>query len=465
MYQPAGVAPGESAAMTLASIEPYDEGRTRTIGERAVVAGGSIAGLCAARVLADRFEEVVVLERDEFPAEPATRDGAPQTSQPHAMLEAGRQTLEDFFPGFGDDVRAAGGLELDMTRDVVWYDEGGVIAEAESDLHALYASRPLFEHVVRERVAEIPTVTLRGGCQFLDYVHDAEEGRMTGVRFRDENGTETTLDATLTVDATGRNSHTPQWLESHGYGRPAVDEVTVDVTYSSVRIARPPTVERGVLVAPEPDRPRGAAMLPVEGDRWEIVLQGLHGERSPTDRETVLEWAESLPLAEIGRRLREQEWKSEIRQYPFPSSVRRHYESLDRFPDGLVVTGDALASFNPVYGQGMSVAALDALALHHELGEGLTGLGPRFFDRVSDVVDDAWKVSVGNDFTFEGTTGPKPFGTDAFNRYVGRLLRRAHDDGQLVEAFTRVFRLEEPVTSLLRPRVVWRVLRPRSGST
>lgn len=449
--------------MTLADLDRYEESRAEHLGRRAVVLGGSMAGLCVARVLRDAFDEVVILERDHLPNGPAVRDGAPQTSQPHAMLEAGRATLDDLFPGFSEDVRAAGGLELDMSGDVVWYDRGGVVAETDADLPALYASRPLFEHVVRERIRELPNVRIRDGCHFVDYEHDPGEERVTGVRFRDEDGTEAALDSRLAVDATGRTSRTPQWLDRHGYPVPAVDRVHVDVTYSTVRITRPPAVQRGVLVAPEPHRPRGAAMLPVEGDRWEVLLQGLHGERSPVDRETFLEWAEALPLEDIGRRLREQEWVSGIQRYPFPASIRRHYDALSRFPDGLVVTGDAIASFNPVYGQGMSVAALDALALHHELPGGIDGLGPPYFEQVSRVVDEAWKTAVGNDFIFDRTSGPKPFGTDLLNSYASRLVTRAHDDGKLTEAFLRVFRLERPATSLLRPSILWRVLRPRLG--
>ncbi|WP_306058387.1 FAD-dependent oxidoreductase [Natronococcus wangiae] len=450
--------------MTLSNIARYDERRASSVGRRAIVVGGSVAGLCAARVLRDSFDEVLVLERDEFPGKPAVREGAPQTGQPHAMLEAGRVTLEDFFPDFGEDVRSAGGLELDMTEDFLWHDQGGTVAEAGVELSALYASRPLFEHVVRERVRDLGEVRLRGDCRFVDYEHDADEGRVTGVRFRDEVGTEIALDSALVVDATGRNSRTPKWLGAHGYPVSEVDEVDVDVTYSTVRIERPPDVRGGVLIAPGTHRPRGAAMLPVEGDRWEVLLQGLHGERAPADPETFVEWAETLPLDEVGRRLREQRWVSEIQRYPFPSSSRRRYWALDRFPDGLVVTGDAVASFNPVYGQGMSVAALDALALHHELTDGLEGLGARFFRRTNDIVDEAWKIAVGKDFVFDRTTGPKPFGTDAFNSYVARLVRRAHDDGELTEAFFRVFRLERSATSLLSPSVAWRVLRPRFGS-
>jgi 2-polyprenyl-6-methoxyphenol hydroxylase-like FAD-dependent oxidoreductase len=451
--------------MTLSGMAQYDESHAESIGDRAIVVGGSMAGLCAARVLQDAVDQVVVLERDDLPDGAVSRGGAPQTTQPHAMLEAGRVTLEDLFPGFGDDVLAAGGLELNMTRDIAWYDRGGVVAEAPTPLSALYASRPLFEHVVRERVRDSSGIRLRDGCHFIDYRHDPAADRVTGIRFRDESGAETTLDAALTVDATGRTSRTPAWLERHGYPAPDIDRVTVDVTYSTVRIARPPEVQRGVLIAPEPHRPRGAAMLPVEGDRWEVLLQGLHGERAPIDREAFIGWADGLPLDDIATELREREWASEITRYPFPASVRRHYHALSRFPDGLVVTGDAIASFNPVYGQGMSVAALDALALHHELPAGIDGLGPRVFDRVDDVVHEAWRTAVGNDFIFERTTGPKPFATDLLNGYAGRLVTGAHDDGALTEAFLRVFRLERPARSLLHPQVLWRVFRPQIASS
>jgi 2-polyprenyl-6-methoxyphenol hydroxylase-like FAD-dependent oxidoreductase len=448
--------------MTLASVARYDRTQLSALGERAVVVGGSMAGLAAARVLADAFGEVVVLERDEFPDGPARRDGAPQTGHPHVMLEAGRATLEDFFPGFGESVLSAGGLLLDAGSEATWYDQGGCLADTAERLPMYCATRPLFEHVVRERVRAGGNVRLRDGCQFLDY--DLDGNRVTGVRFRDERGEETGLGAALVVDATGRTSRTPRWLDEHGYPAPDVDEVEVGVTYSTVRIDRPADDRRATFLAPERGRPRGAGLVPVEGGQWEVILQGVNGEDAPTDRDQFEAWADGVPLNEFGRLVRGREWTSGgIHQYPFPSSVRRHYESLDRFPEGLVVTGDAIASFNPIYGQGMSVAALDALVLHHELAGGLEGLAPRAFDRASGIVDEAWKLAVGNDFIFPGTTGPKPVGTDLFNAYVARLVRRAHNDGALAEAFLRVFRLEQSVTSLLRPGVAWRVFRPRLG--
>jgi 2-polyprenyl-6-methoxyphenol hydroxylase-like FAD-dependent oxidoreductase len=196
-----------------------------------------------------------------------------------------------------------------------------------------------------------------------------------------------------------------------------------------------------------------------------VIVQGVHGDDTPTDREGFVEFVESLPVAELGRQVTSQPWVSEeIEYYPYPSSRRRRYEELERFPDGLVVTGDAIASFNPIYGQGMSVAALDAVVLHHVLAsDGVEDVGRRFFDRATPLVDAVWQMAAGADFAFPQTSGPKPTGIDLTNRYVARLLRKAHTDPVLSEAFLRVMRLEQPSTTLMRPGIAWRVLRP-SGS-
>jgi len=447
--------------MTLATTSRYDDGAVSEVGRRAVVVGASMAGLCAARVLTDGFREVVVIERDPIPEEPSRRDGAPQTSHPHALLEAGRATLEDLFPGFGEDLLSAGGLLIDAASELMYYDEGGYLADPPERLAMYCATRPLIEHVVRRRVASLDGVRLRGACQVTDYLVDDAGETITGVAVR-EGGERATLTADLVVDASGRTSRTPRWLERNGYPTPAVDEVEIGVTYGTIRIERPPDDRRVLLATPDAPRTRGGVAIPAEGDTWEVILQGVHGDDVPTDREGLVAFAESLPIDDFGRIVRERPWVSEeIHHYPFPSSRRVRYEGLDRFPDGLVVTGDAIASFNPVYGQGMSVAALDALLLHHALAEeGVDDLARRFFDRTAEVVDVVWKLAVGADFEFPETAGPKPTGTDLFNRYVSRLIRRAHSDPVLADAFYRVLRLEEPPTALLRPGIVARTLFP-----
>ncbi len=420
-----------------------------------------MAGLAAARVASDAFDEVTVIERDTLPDGPETRNGAPQTSHPHVLLEAGRTTLEDFFPGFSEDVVRNGGLMVDAATEMNYYENGGFFADGPNRLPMLCASRALFEHVTRERVRELADVELRDGCGFVDYLFESGVG-VTGARYRDEDGEVATLPADLVIDATGRTSRTPRWLEENGFRTPDVDEVAVDVTYSTIRLDRPPDERTVLFVPPSPPRTRGVAAIPIEDGQWEFILQGIHGDDTPTDPAAFLEFADSFPVAKAGQLPAERDWISEeIHHHPFPSSIRRHYGDLEVFPDGLVVTGDAIASFNPVYGQGMSVGALDALLLHHTLAKnGLDDLALEYFPRAADVIEQVWQIAVSSDFEFEQTTGPKPGGTDLFNRYVNRLINKAHTDGELTDAFYRVFRLERPATTLLRPGIAWRVLRP-----
>ncbi|WP_436928722.1 FAD-dependent oxidoreductase [Halosimplex halobium] len=452
--------------MTLSSLDRYRPGRLDRLGERAVVLGGSVAGLCAARVLADGFAEVVVVERDSLPDGPAEREGAPQTSHPHALLGAGQATLEDLFPGFGEDLAAEGGLIVDVTRQLVEYQKGGYLAGGDERTPSYCASRPLFEHVVRERLRTREAVRLRDGCQFVGYRTDETETAVTGVTVR-EDGAVDEIDADLVVDATGRASRTPEWLADHGFAAPPEDRVGIDLQYASLRIERPPGDRRMISVPADPPETRGAVLIPIEGGQWDVLLAEVHADDAPPDREAVLAFADDLPVDLVGDLLRRQRWVSdEVARYPFPASLRRRYEQLDRFPDGLVVTGDAVSSFNPAYGQGMSVAALDAVVLHHALAEGgLDSLPTRFFDRLAPVVDTAWRMATGVDYQYPGTEGEPSLGAKLFNWYFDRLLRAANDDGVLAAAYGEVLDLERSPASLLRPGIVARVFLPIGGDT
>jgi 2-polyprenyl-6-methoxyphenol hydroxylase-like FAD-dependent oxidoreductase len=448
--------------MTLATISRYERTRVSSSGERAVVVGGSIAGLCAARVLADGFETVTVIEKDPLPDEPEPRRGVPQGPQIHALQEAGRATLEDLLPGFGEDVISAGGLMIDGASDIEFYDEGDFLADGPRRFPVYSASRPLFEHVIRRRVADLPGVRLRSGCQFVNYLAAADSTTVTGVEIRNRNAGHEKVEADLVVDAMGRVSRTPAWLEEQGYMPPAVDEVNIDIAYSTIAIERPANDRRAILVPASHPHTRGGAVFPIEGDRWLVNLHGIHGDHPPTDIEGFEDYAASLPVSDLKRLLDTYPRISEeVEYYPFPSNQRRYYEELEQFPEGLLVLGDAIASFNPIYGQGMSVAALEALALHHALGSGgREDLASRYFDRASEVIDIAWMMAVGADFQFPQTAGPKPRGTDLFGRYLSRLTRKAHIDSELRDVLFRVILMEQPPSVLLRPRIVATVLKP-----
>ncbi|MFA9427170.1 NAD(P)/FAD-dependent oxidoreductase [Natronorubrum sp. A-ect3] len=415
----------------------------------------------AARVLADAFDEVTVLDRDTLPDEPVARRGVPQARQIHILWEAGRATLEELFPGYIEELRTAGGVVINGRRDFYMYSQGDFLAAGSEPFQLYAATRPLYEQLLRRRVSGLDGVVLRGNCPFLEYLADDGVTSVKGVVIRD-GGSEKELAADLVVDATGRTSQTPNWLEKYGYTPPATEEVHVDLAYSANLIERPADDRRMIGVLAEAPRTRGGAVLPVEDNRWLVNLHGIHGDHPPTDVNESKDFAASLPTPIVKDLLDDRlRVSDEIAFYPFPSNRRYRYEELDRFPDGLVVMGDAIASFNPIYGQGMSVAALEALMLHHTLAtDDREQFGLRFFARAAEVVEPAWMLATGADFGFSQTEGDRPRGTAFFNWYLARLFRKAHTDRELTNSFTRVLSMQQPPTSLLRPGVMWRVLRP-----
>lgn len=448
--------------MTLANVQRYDSDGLSDLGGHAVVVGGSVAGLLTARVLADGFDEVTILERDSLPEDPAPRSGIPQGRHIHVLETAGRETFEDLFPGYGEDLISEGGLIIDLMSDLIHYERGDYLADGPQRMPLYCASRPLFEHVLRQRVTARDSITLRSETQFIDYVFDESESRVEGVTIRENGSEELEVAAELVVDTSGRTSNTRSWLEDQGFPLPDIDEVHIDVAYSTALIERPQTDRRGLFVPPESGRPRGVVMFPIENKQWQPTLVGVHGDHPPTTKTELIDFANSLPAPEIGDILESQSWVNDnITHYPFPSNRRVRYENLKQFPDDLVVLGDAVCSFNPLYGQGMSTAALQALQLHHTLSnQGREDIGLRFFDAIEEVIDSPWTVAVGGDFEFQETTGPKPRGTDFINSYLDRFIRAAQTDGQLREALVRVFNQEEPPSSLMRPRYILRVFKP-----
>lgn len=450
--------------MTLATVPEYDsEKATKRVGQ-ALVLGAGMAGLCAARVLADYFTRVILIERDNLPESPRHRRGVPQGPHIHTLFTSGGQILDELLPGFGDDLLAAGAVETDIGSDFREYVNGGFRADTPNRIPIYSASRPLLEHVLRRHVAGLDAVEIRPSHQFVEYVTSEAGSTVVGVSVRNENGEEETIESELVVDATGRTSKTPRWLETHGYSAPPIQEVQVDIAYSTGFIDRPPDDVRSIGIN---DQGGGAAAFPIENDRWVLTLAGRGDDLPPTEPEAMEEFAGDLVVPDVKELLEDHDWReAPIAQYRFGSNQRYRYEDLERFPDGLVVIGDAIASFNPFYGQGMTVAIFQAVVLHHALAEhGLDDLGRRFFGQVEAVVDTPWFQAIAVDFLYPQATGPTPAGVESFQEYMGRLGRTALDDGAVAEAFTRVFQLERPLSWLLQPRIVRRVFDETEGDT
>ncbi len=426
----------------------------------AVVIGASMAGLLAARVLADTYDHVTVLDRDTWRDhdDPSTgyghRGGVPQSRHSHALLARGCEVLEQLFPGLTDEAVSAGALTGDMLDRVRWYSAGRMLAQAPSGMRALALSRPLLEGLVRRRVSRHAGIELRTGSPVHDLLDDGT-GRVCGVV------TGGPLLADLVVDASGRTSKAPGWLERLGYPAPPEERVRIDVAYATRIFSRSPGDLDGDLVmafAASPEQPRGGALIAQEGDRWIVTLNGYHGERPPLDLAGFISWADDLDT-DLGALLRQSEPLDEGARFRFPASVRRRYERLTAFPEGLLVVGDALCSFNPSYGQGMTVAALEAAVLRRCLAEGSQRLGPRFFAATGPVVDIPWQIAVGGDLALPATQGPRSARQRLLGRYV-RLVRQVGEhDPEVAIAFLRVANLEAPPQSLLAPAVLRRVLR------
>ncbi|MFW6152743.1 MAG: NAD(P)/FAD-dependent oxidoreductase [Halobacteriota archaeon] len=452
-------APVVVAPVSLQLLDRYDPSIASDRAGHAVVLGAGIAGLLAARVLSDHFERVTIIERDPLPDTPTARRGIPQAKQPHVLLESGRKTVEDLMPGFSKSLLEHGGLLLDWASDMTYYDEGGTLANGVERIPVYVASRPLVEFVIRRRLQRRENVTVMAGWQWTGYLFDDQNEQIIGVNLRDGRD-EAGLKAELVVDATGRTSRSPALLDERGFDRPPVDEVTIGVKYSSIIVRRPADDRRMMFVPPSPPRTIGGGAFPLEDGRWLLTLQGVHGDEPPSHPEGFLPFADRLPLRQLREIVAEHECLSEaVVQHPFPSSLRRRYEEVDSLPAGWIAVGDAIASLNPVYAQGMSAAAMEALVLHQTLAEvDDDRLATPFFDRAARVIDNPWRLTAVADFAFSETSGDRPFGTTPFNWYLSRLIRVAHHDGRVANDLSRVMMLERQPRSLLRPRLLRKAL-------
>ena len=423
-----------------------------------------MAGLLAAKVLSDSYGQVTVIDRDELPEASTHRRGVPHGRHIHGLLARGQQALEELFPGLTGELVAHGVPAGDMQADTRLFFSGHRLRQAPAGLVVLCASRPVLEGRVRARVRALPNMRLVDRCDVVGLATTPDRRRVTGARLlrRADGSAEEALGADLVVDATGRGARTPAWLEALGYPRPEREQVRVGLGYASRIYRLPPDALGGdlaVLHAATPPHPRAGALQVLEGDRWMVTLAGILGDHPPTDPVGFLDFARSLRFPDIYQAVRDAEPLDDPVGFRFPASVRHRYEKLDRFPGGLLVMGDAVASFNPIYGQGMSVAALEALALRRHLEHGTAPRPRNWFRELARVVDVPWDIAAGGDLVFPGVQGRRTAKVRLVNAYLARLHAAAAHDADLAGAFLRVAGLVAPPGSLLRPGVAARVLR------
>jgi len=443
--------------------------------DRAIVIGASIAGLLAARVLSERFAEVVLFERDDLPAEAGARKGTPQALHPHGLLARGREVMEQLFPGFTEALLQRGALTGDIGADSCICADRRRLASRPAGIRGVTASRLAIEGELRRRMRQRPGVRFVTGVDVVAPVHDA--GRVTGVRTRSlaaaqGSGADAALQvwpAALVVDCSGRGSRLPAWLREWGYDAAPEERVRVDIAYTSAYFERD-ALERpasaAVIGVATADHPQPSILLAQEPDgegraRWVAGLGGYGGDHVGASREAMLQRALATGQSEIAALCAGAPMIGEPMRYAFPHSQWRHYERLARFPEGLLALGDSIASFNPVYGQGMSAAAGQALALQQALAGGTAGLARRYFRAAARVVATPWQLAVGGDLAIPQVQGERTRATRFVNGYLKRVRAAAEHDAVVSAAFRRVVHLLSAPPSLFAPGVVWRVLRHR----
>lgn len=428
------------------------------IGERAIVIGASVGGLLAARVLAEAFGEVVVCERDELPTGDEGRRAVPQGCHGHALIPRGLTEMDELFPGFRDELVEDGAATAVPAHDFNFFIRGRQAARVAIGTTMISASRPFIEGHLRRRVQAIENVTIRQRCEVGGLRADSRGRRIDGVDLCDVEGVDA-LPADLVVAATGRSARVPAWLEQLGYGRPREEELRVDLGYSSrsYRLAPGALVDKVNLLGTKPVTPRGIALFAQEDDTWLLTLVGYGEHRPPSDDAGFAAFIDAVAPPHVAAALRDGESLDDIATYRFASNLRRRYDRM-RLPDDLLVLGDAVCSFNPLYGQGMTVAAMEAAALRACLARGRRRLARRYFRAARSVVDHAWQMAIDGDLSQPVVEGERPLSWRVRNAYSERVLVAAETDGDVTAAFIRVVTMLERPTHLLRPGIVRRVL-------
>jgi 2-polyprenyl-6-methoxyphenol hydroxylase-like FAD-dependent oxidoreductase len=439
----------------------------KALGNEAIVIGAGMGGLAAAKALSRHFEHVTVLDRDTLPSEPAPRIGTPQARHAHALLPSGQEALEQLFPGLKKALEDAHVVKCRAGIDMVWERPGfDPFPIRDLGFDNLFMSRALLEFVCRRLLLEQQNVSVLGNSRVTEIL--ASGGRVvSGVRYEDADGREATLSADLVIDASGRGGPTLALLRALGRPEPETTEIGVDVGYASALFEAPeaePGRWLGVFHVPKaPESSRGAVLFPLEGKRWLVGIGGRFDERPPGHIDGYMAFLKGLRTSTIYDAVSKARRLTEIYRFNVPANVRRHFERLSDFPRGLIPVGDAICHFNPLYGQGMSVAAMEACLLNQMLDQRkgtpdpLEGLAPAFFQEIQALLATPWSVSE-SDFIFPQTRGVRPPDIDRRLQYGAALLKLAAQDPAVHKTMVEVNSLLKPGTALREPHIASRVL-------
>lgn len=436
----------------------------KTNRNRAVVVGGSIAGKLAARVLSEFFNEVILIEKDTKNDHVTYRKGVPQGIQGHVLLKSGEEIIEELFPGIFEELSRNGARKTDFAGDLLWTHHGTQKIRFDSNLFISQQSRPLLEWQIQQRLEEIPHINFRFGCRAQNLIIINDE--INGVVIEDQEESVTELLADLVIDASGVTALHNQWLSNSGYGIPAKSEIKVDLFYACMvfkELSNESMNGHSLLAYPNPPEvERGGMISPIEGNRMLVTLIGYGMKEVPNDKVSFLEYARTLEQPEFYEAIKSALPLSEdVQIYRFPALRRYHLEKLKHFPSGLLVIGDAYCRVDPLFAQGMSLAAMEAKALRTLLMQGKTKehLTKSYHKKVSRIIDIPWLIAITEDFRFHTTNGRKPISLPILQWFVKKVVKAYSHDESVYSQFIQVLHLKAHPIILARPGILAKVLK------
>ena len=435
--------------------------KTSYLGERALVVGAGLGGLSAARALSDYFDEVMILDRDDLPDDAIPRPGVPQGKHPHGLLGGGVKALENLFPGFGNELMRAGAEPIDPGFDILSEVPGQDLWPKINLRWRTYSmSRPLIERTLRRQVERIGNIKVRGGRRVLNVVSDSNLQAATGIQCKMVDGSLETLKSDLIVDASGNGSLTVEFLKSTGRRLPQETSIGVNIRYASAFFERSSIWNdyKAVLSFPNaPEQARAGLILPAENNSNQVVLSGRGKDVPPIDGNGFLSYARQLPTLTIYNAIKNAKRLTGITPFSFPESRWRHFAQVPDFPRGLLPIGDAICRFNPIYGQGMTVASQEASMLLDLLqtldGDSLATLAPTFLSKAETLIADPWAMSAIPDFIYPETIGECPPGLEDRLNFQSALGRLAVHDVDIYEMLIEIRHVLKPLTLLDDPSI------------
>jgi len=430
--------------------------------EHAIVIGASLGGLCAARVLSDVCERVTVYERDELPDGPVNRAAVPQGRHVHLLMARGAQEFESLFPGLLDDMVADGVPMLENRPDCIYFGAAGhVLGTAhrlQDEFTAYVPSRPMLEWQIRRRVLAIENVDVVH-TSVTEPVYDAARRRVTGVLLDSDE----VVPADLVVDAAGRGTRLPAWLEKWGYARPREETVDVGIAYASQRVKVPDGLlaEKVVVAGASHEHPVGVGALFYEDGVWNVTTFGIAKAEPPQDFAQICALADEMLPQHFSSALRQGSPLGEMAFHKYPTSRWRRYDKLDRFPDGIFPFGDAVVSFNPTFGQGMTMTAIQAGNLRKVVDSGAPDVAKRLAKATAKTTYPVWMMTVIGDLALHDATtrDAVPWWYNPVGGLFDQFLGAAETDPVLAEWFLRRFSLLDSLYMVPSARLVGRTIR------